>query len=310
MTEIDEEKQKKRGGFLTSVLIAVIALLLCTSVFFGWKLSNSQDEVVVKEKDSQDKQSKISKLMADLKNTEELLAEAKTGEAEKDKELNAKTEELKALQAKLLAFQNEGIGDIEDFRKIKAELWRLRSEIRDLKKKNEELLAKNQQLEAEAKQKESKINGLESEAKLTTAELAQQKAKASLGAKILGRDFQAEGVRQRRGGEKNTRNPRSVERLRLTFTLNENPIAKPGLRKVYLCATAPDNTLFTTGGSTFQFNGQSKLYTEAIDIDYTNSDKDVVIYASPMSKTFTKGVYTLEAYMDGYLLGTATVELK
>jgi len=265
---------------------------------------------VIKEKDNQDKNSKISRLDADLKTTRELLEEAKTGEAEKDKELIAKAEELKVLQAKLDTYKNEGIGDIEDFRKIKAELWRLRSEIRDLKKKNAELLAANEQLQSEVQQKASKINGLEGEAKLTAAELAQTRAKANLGSKVLGRDFQAEGVRQRRGGEKNTRNPRSVEKLRLTFTLNENPIARAGLKTVYLRAIAPDGQVFTNGGSTFTFQGENRIYTERADIDYSNTDKDVFMYASPFSNTFVTGKYTLEAYMDGYLLGTASVELK
>jgi len=310
MAEVDEEKQKKRGGFLTSILIAVVALLLCTSVFFGWKLSNTQDEVLVKEKDRSDVTAKYNKLKVDYDNTLDLLESSRTGEAAKDKEIDEKKAQLMEVLAKLEAFKNEGIGSIDELRSLKAQLWKMRNEIRELQKRNEELMAKNKELEADVQQKNSKISGLESDVKLTNAELAQQKAKASLGAKILGRDFQAEGVRQRRGGEKNTRNPRSVERLRLTFTLNENPIAKPGLKKVYLCAIAPDNTVFTNGGSTFPFNGQSKLYTEAVDIDYTNTDKDVVIYASPFSNTFTKGVYKLEAYMDGYLLGTATVELK
>ncbi len=310
MVENEEEKKKKKGGFLSSLLVALIALLLGTSVFFGWKLRNSEDQVVIKEKDNQDKNSKISRLAVDLKTTRDMLEEAKTGEAEKDKELIAKAAELNVLQAKLDAYKNEGIGDIEDFRKIKAELWRLRSEIRDLKKKNAELLAANQQLQSEVEQKASKINGLEGEAKLSAAELTQTKAKASLGAKVLGRDFQAEGVRQRRGGEKNTRNPRSVEKLRLTFTLNENPIAKAGLKTVYLRAVAPDGKVFTNGGSTFTFQGENRIYSERTEIDYANTDKDVFMYASPFSDAFVTGKYILEAYVDGYLLGTASVELK
>ena len=305
-----EEKKKKRGGFLTSLLVALIALLLCTSLFFGWQLSSSQDQVVVKEKDNQDKTSKIAKLRANLKLTEDMLAESKTGEAEKDAKLIAKEEEIKALKDKLDAYEKEGIGSPEEFGKIKVELWRLRSEIRELRKQNAELLAANALLKEDVQQKSVKINGLEGDAKLTAAELAQTKAKANLGAKILGRDFQAEGVRQRRGGEKNTRNPRSVERLRLTFTLNENPIAKAGLKTVYLRATAPDGSVLSTGGSTFPFQGSSLQYTDKLDIDYVNADKDVFMYASPYSHQFISGKYTLEAYMDGFLIGTAVVELK
>lgn len=310
MEEKQEEKKKKRGGLITSILVAVIALLLCTSLFFGWQLSSSQDQVIVKEKDNQEKDSKITKLRATLKLTEDMLAESKTGEADKDEKLKAKEQEIMALKAKLDAFEKEGLGSPEDFAKIKVELWKLRSDIRELRKQNAELLAANEQLKSDVQQKAAKISGLEGDAKLTAAELAQTRAKATLGAKILGRDFQAEGVRQRRGGEKNTRNPRSVERLRLTFTLNENPIAKAGLKTIYLRALAPDNSVLSNGGSTFPFQGSSIQYTDKLDIDYANVDKDVFMYASPYTHTFVSGKYTLEAYMDGYLIGTATVELK
>ena len=60
MVENEEEKKKKKGGFLSSLLVALIALLLGTSVFFGWKLRNSEDQVVIKEKDNQDKIDRIN----------------------------------------------------------------------------------------------------------------------------------------------------------------------------------------------------------------------------------------------------------
>jgi hypothetical protein len=77
-----------------------------------------------------------------------------------------------------------------------------------------------------------------------------------------------------------------------------------------LRALAPDNSVLSNGGSTFPFQGSSIQYTDKLDIDYANVDKDVFMYASPYTHQFVSGKYTLEAYMDGYLIGTATVELK
>ncbi len=305
----EEEKRKKRGGFLTSALVATIGLLLATSVFFGWKASTKEELVNIKVQENKDQSSKYNKLMAELDKTSDLLESAKTGEAEKDSALIEKRKELEVLKEKLKEYSD--LGSVDEFRKIKAELWKLRSEIRDLKAKNALLMADVERLTTDVNQKNSKINTLESEGKLTAAELAQAKEKAKLGSIITARGFMAEGVRMRRGGEKITTNPKSTEKLRLTFTLNENLIASPGLRTIYLRAYAADGqTVYTNGGSTFTYKGTSQIYTERQEVDYRNQELDVFMYAQPFSTPYTKGVYKLEAYMDGNLLGTTTVELK
>ena len=308
MENNEEEKKKKKGGFIMGALIAAIALLLGTSVFFGWKLSDTQNEVKTEMKKGEDNQQKHDRLLADLNKTKDLLEQAKTGDPAKDQELQAKSAELEKLREKLKNYEAEG--DIEYFRKLKAELWKLRSEIRDLKKKNEELLAMNAQLTDENGQAKEKINSLSAATKDLKQSNQALDAQARLGAKILARDIIAEGIRQRRNSEKVTHSPRNVEKIRVAFTLSATLVARPGNKTLYLRATSPDGQVFTNGGNTFSFEGRSITFSEKQEIDYQNQDKDVIMYASPFATAFVAGKYTLEVYLDGYLLGTAVTELK
>jgi hypothetical protein len=47
--------------------------------------------------------------------------------------------QLAEAQAKLEEFNREGLAEVDDFRKVKVELWKLRSEVREYKYKNEGL---------------------------------------------------------------------------------------------------------------------------------------------------------------------------
>ncbi len=308
MENNEEEKKKKKGGFIMGTLIGVIALLLGTSVFFGWKLSETEHEVKAELEKGKDNQEKHDRLLADLNKTKDLLEQAKTGDPAKDQELQAKSAELEKLREKLKNYEAEG--DIEYFRKLKAELWKLRSEIRDLKKKNEELLALNAKLQDENGQAKTTISSLNSTTKELKTSLQSAADQAKLGARILARDMVAEGIRQRRNSERVSKNPRNVEKIRFAFTLNANLVARPGMKTIYLICTAPDGTKFTNGGNTFTYEGKTITFSERQDVDYQNRDLDVIMYATPYATQFVAGTYTLEAFMDGYLLATASTELK
>lgn len=83
-------------------------------------------------------QAKFERLKTDLDKTKELLDFLKAQDDAQRVKMDADMDTLILLKEKLRNY--EGEGDIEYFRKLKAELWKLRSEIRDLKKKNEELV--------------------------------------------------------------------------------------------------------------------------------------------------------------------------
>ena len=308
MENNEEEKKKKKGGFIMGALIGVIAILLATSIYFGYALSATEDKVTLAVKTGEDNQQKHDRLLADLNKTKDLLEQAKTGDPAKDQELQAKSAELERLREKLKNYEAEG--DIEYFRKLKAELWKLRSEIRDLKKKNEELLALNAKLTDENGQAKNTINSLNSTTKDLKQNLQSLESQHKLATQIIARDMVAEGIRQRRNSERVSKNPRNVERIRFAFTLNANLVARPGMKTIYLICTAPDGTKFTNGGNTFVFEGKTITFSERQDVDYQNRDLDVIMYATPYASQFVEGVYTLEAFMDGYLLAKATTELK
>ncbi|MFM7022898.1 MAG: hypothetical protein ACKOXB_07960 [Flavobacteriales bacterium] len=308
MENNEEEKKKKKGGLIMGSLIGVIAILLATSVYFGLMLSEKSELVIVEKQQKEDTQKKHDKLLAEFNKTQDLLNQAKTGDPVKDQELQAKNAELEKLREKLKNYEAEG--DLEYFRKLKAELWKLRSEIRDLKKKNEELLAMNAKLTAENGEAKNTIGTLNSSNRDLKNNLQAVEAQNKLATRILARDMVAEGIRQRRQSERVSKNPRNVERIRFAFTLNANLGARAGMKTIYMRCTEPGGTVFNNGGTTFILDGKQQLYSERQDVDYQNRDLDVIMYANPYTNTFKEGTYKLEAYMDGYLLGSATVELK
>lgn len=96
--------------------------------------------------------------------------------------------------------------------------------------------------------------------------------------------------------------------LRANFILSANELAEPGERVVYMRIIGPDGYLLSTGGGSFDFEGEVRPFTASRQIDYQNADLAVSIYYKGAG--IAAGTYKLEVYMDGYLLGSREVSLR
>jgi len=125
-------------------------------------------------------------------------------------------------------------------------------------------------------------------------------------------DVIAEAVSVRRNGsEKATQRAKRAEKLRVAFTISKNELTKSGSKKVYLRIISPNNQIITDGGSNFDFDGKSLAFTSLDEINYTNSKKDVVMYAKDtFSDGFSSGSYNVEVYCEGSKIGESSFELK
>ena len=80
---------------------------------------------------------------------------------------------------------------------------------------------------------------------------------------------------------------------------------------VYIRVKGPDGILMTNGGQqVFTAGGEQMIYSASREIDYEGSEIEVCIYFNPEGAKFTKGVYTVDAYTNRGLLGTAQIYLK
>jgi FtsZ-binding cell division protein ZapB len=94
-----------------------------------------------------------------------------------------------------------------------------------------------------------------------------------------------------------------IDKIRICFTLRENPIAKAGQKMVFLRIIRPDSlAIATSPDNLFDFNGSKMIFTAKREVDYLNQDIEMCIFVDN-NKDFIPGNYKAELYLEGTLIG-------
>ena len=116
------------------------------------------------------------------------------------------------------------------------------------------------------------------------------------------------------GKEKETTTAKRVDKLRISFDLDENRVAQSGLKNIYICITAPDGTpLAVEALGSGKFNtreGQEKFYTQKIDVNYTQGQRQTLSIDWKQNSSFITGDYKIEVYNNGFKIGEGVRSLK
>lgn len=297
----DKEKTQSNKVFL---ILAVILLLL--SGVLGWQLFEQKaanDQLTVEKQ-----QLTVEKdgLTAEL---DELLGKYTSLEEENGQ----LSEELEEQRQQILALK----ADVEKYKGDAGKLAWYKGQLKAMNAKFESMQAKYDSLNTEHSSLQGKYGSLEGEyTKQTglnqelTSENMNLSNKVALGSVLTAYKIAVEGVRGKK--EKVNNKADRVEKLRICFTLSENPITKPGAKTIYIRIVGPDGKVLTKGhGEEFAFEGGSMTYSMSKDIQYENKQiEDLCLYYPAPATEFQVGKNTVEIYVDKALIGTAAVDLR
>lgn len=104
-----------------------------------------------------------------------------------------------------------------------------------------------------------------------------------------------------------------TDRLKVCFTIGENPLVKPGDRIIYIRITRPDNVVVIKSKyDTFDFNGQALSYSLRQDISYQGKSMYICVNWTKRDtdKPAMKGKYIVDVYGGERQIGTGSFELK
>ncbi len=101
-----------------------------------------------------------------------------------------------------------------------------------------------------------------------------------------------------------------VVRMLATLSLVENDLAPKGPTRVYIRVKDPEGILLVNSNQiSFNCQGQTMMASASREVDYEGKEVELSIYLNDIP-SFNKGVYTVEAYTEQALLGTAEVLLR
>jgi hypothetical protein len=173
-------------------------------------------------------------------------------------------------------------------------------QIDSLNTRNKLLVAENSEIRQEIKEVRSTNTQL-SKAK---DELSSKVEVASL---IQAKDIVAVPLNKKR---KDTNRVGLLDKLRICFTLRENPIAKAGQKMVYLRVIRPDSLVIATNpDNLFEYRKNKIIYSASREVDYMNQDIEMCIFLDNTGD-FIIGTYSAELYLEGAIIGRTNFMLS
>lgn len=198
-----------------------------------------------------------------------------------------------------------------DIKKLVAETQTLRNIMKGYIHQIDSLQQANDRLYAESQDAKQKASDAENRSRELESDLSQTKEQVKTGAVLSTGDFVNTGIRERVSGAETTTDRASrASMIKSTFTLRENKLAKPGRKTIYMkVVDASGKVVSGKGGGAFTSSTGADTFSASREIDYQNSDTDISIYFTP-NGSLSKGVYKIELYESGNVIGRTEIYLK
>jgi len=102
-----------------------------------------------------------------------------------------------------------------------------------------------------------------------------------------------------------------TDKIKVSFALAENAIAKAGLKRIYVRIANPNQRTMTKNpANVFDFQGKSVPYSADREVEYEGTQLPVSIYYDSDDGEIISGTYYVDLFMDGEQIGTTTFSLK
>ena len=309
---MENENEQKSGN--KTLYIAIIVLLLLINGVVGYFLFT----------DNQARKSEEGKnvtLTAEMKAITDTL-DAKKAELEtmkgvdagKDSAIAAQQSEIEKKEQEIKSAYASGRMTSSELKKAKEMITQYEASIADMKKQIDQLNADKQVL---TNQNQKLSTDLTTE-KQTTAQLSDQNKglskKVELGSLLQLKSITVDGIAKKKNNKEVVEKKiKKVESLKVTFETGDNKVLEPGNVTLYMRVINPKGETISQadqGSGTIKLAGsdQTVQYTKALDIDWAQANKKVVVEWTSGIKT--AGTYKVEIYQSGYAIGLGQVEFK
>jgi Tfp pilus assembly protein PilN len=196
--------------------------------------------------------------------------------------------------------------NVQLVKKYRAEIGTMREIMKGYIVQIDSLNTLNQQLVTENTGIKKQITEVQNTNVVLTKAKEELTSKVTVAAVIQAKDITAVTLNKKR---KETTRIANIDKLRICFTLRENPIAAPGEKEVFMRVIRPDSLVITTSpDNLFDFNGNKLVYSASRLVDYMNQDIEMCIFLDNTGD-FIVGTYSAELYLENNIIGRTTFAL-
>jgi len=125
-----------------------------------------------------------------------------------------------------------------------------------------------------------------------------------------------EGIRFKNNGkERSTKDYNKVERFKICYKVQANEFAQTGIKELYLKVVNPEGLVLydeanDSPGYFIDENNEEVQYSNIADLDYKNDELQEFCTFSGFGNSLIQGVYEVQIFYSGQLVGMDRLELK
>ena len=293
------ENQKSNSNL--KVVIAVLALLLVGSLVYIFKVTSDAKALQTELTGTKSEKESVLKDLEELKTRYDAAIAENTSMSD---ELIAEREKIVNLMSDL----KKSKGDAASMAKYKNQYFALEAKMKTLMAENEVLKQDNAKLTVE---RDSTITVLGESRKYNEVLVGQNEELSKtveIAQKLSVSNLKTAAYKLRRSGKQiETEKARNADVLKISFTINENKVAKQGDKTYYVQVIDSKNNVL--GEKKIEsFGANSLTYSFTSTVNYENKSVDVT--QDLPGKDFAKGTYFVNVFDKGELVSKSSFSLR
>ena len=297
------------------VVYGVLVVLLLLSFGYIYYSSNKSTNII-HEKEIQYVQLDSSKNILQLQYDESILKlnYLTSQNSGLDSTLKTKIKELNILKYRIKKIIHKQNLTNSEFRKARRLIQVLNETIGELSKENEKLKLENHKLLAEKEALIIQKNEIEKVLLKTEEEKKIAEHKVDIGSTLSVSNIILNGINVKQNKkEKNTDKSQKIDKLNLSFNVNENKISNSGKKEIYITVANPSNNIIfnkSVSGSFVSREDGEKEYTIKTAIDYRQGAIQKFSFDINLDEKYVDGVYNVKIYENGFKIGESSISLE
>ena len=239
----------------------------------------------------------------------------KTSNVKADSLLKTKDKDIEALKSRVQSIFNDKNASKAQLAEARRLIAQLKGNIDTYTAEIESLKAANTQLTEEKRVVTEERDVVKKNYDSANQVIAQKENVIDVGSTLHASNFKIEGIKEKNSGkEKVTTTAKRVDKLRISFDIDENRITQSGPKDIYVSITAPDGKPVVVdalgSGKFVTRDGTERPFTKKVQINYVQGQKQPVTVEWTQNSEFQTGNYKIEIYNNGFKIGEGVRSFK
>ncbi len=305
-------KNNNNRNILTGILVVALLATWAYIIYDKNKTKQEKQDLTTQIVNSD---SSKNELQRELNDAALRLDNLKTSNVKADSLLKTKDKDIDELRSKVQAIINKKNATTAELAEAKRLIAELKGNIETYTAQIEELKNQNTQLTKEKAQVTQQRDVATQNYDSANQVIKQKENVIDIGSTLHASNFKIVGLNEKHSGkEKVTSKAKRVDKLRISFDIDENRITQSGTKDIYVCITSPDGNPVAVdalgSGKLVTREGTEKPFTKKLEINYVQGEKQPVTVEWTQNSSFQTGDYKIEIYNNGFKIGEGVVSFR